>query len=346
MFRHSVCAALVMCVVAVGFTGCRSQEATPTEDSLPPSGGATTKGPLSPEPSAPTVTRKGAPATGDGAWVAGADDRRSDELSWAEIDARMSRPIEESIYDPTLTKDQKHDLLLRHYSLPGNHVFEPDHLMDAVMSEGMTELEAAKYWAVEGGSHKWALYHAEAALRNHPDSVEALTMWARELPADRNNERQAAYLALLERDPTHREALASLASATMMERPSESMEYARRFMDAYPNAGSGYAYMGRAHERLGDRDAAESSYKAGLKVNPQHRGLLLAVGYLNSGSPMIQPIEPVQAPNDLPDAPTPSSTPATTEWPEEPSPRPPVQEAPVPPRETPEPVQRYHTVSC
>ena len=336
MFRHSVCAALVMCVVAVGFTNCRSQEATPTEDSLPPSGGATTKGPLSPEPSAPTVTRKGAPATGDGAWVAGADDRRSDELSWAEIDARMSRPIEESIYDPTLTKDQKHDLLLRHYSLPGNHVFEPDHLMDAVMSEGMTELEAAKYWAVEGGSHKWAIHHAEAALRSDPGSVEALALWAQELPLDRGVERQAAFMAVLERDPTHYAALISLANTTAMEQPYESIEYAKRLIDVHPDSGHAYKAMGQAYERLGDPDTAASYYEAGIEVAPQYQAVRVALDFLNSGYSTIQPIEAAQGaddPVDLPDPPTSA--------PVQPSPRAPAPQAPVPPRETPEPVERY-----
>ena len=179
MFRHSACAALVTCVGAVGFAGCRSQEATPAEDSLPPSGGATTEVSLSPEPSAPTVTRNGGPgSTGDGASLAGADDH------------------------------------------------PPDELFHAAISEGMTDLEAVKYWAVEGGGHKWAIHHAEAALRSDPGSVEALAPWAQELPIDRRVERQAAFMTVLERDPTHYAALVSLANTTAMERPHESIEYA------------------------------------------------------------------------------------------------------------------------
>ena len=40
-------------------------------------------------------------------------DRLAGRLTYEEIDARMTRPIEESIYDPTLTKEEKIEILQR-----------------------------------------------------------------------------------------------------------------------------------------------------------------------------------------------------------------------------------------
>ena len=52
---------------------------------------------------------------------AGPDSRIPGQLPPAKIDERMQRPIEESVYDPTLTKDEKLDLLLRHYHSQGKY---------------------------------------------------------------------------------------------------------------------------------------------------------------------------------------------------------------------------------
>jgi len=263
----------------------------------------------------------------------------------------MARPIEESIYDPTLTKAEKFDLLLRHWSREGKRVTEPDELYHAVMSGGMTDMEAAKYWSVEGGSRRWALYHAEAVLRSDPNSLEALTVRAQQQPRDRRIDREPAYLAILQRDPTHRKALAGLAGGTVWERPRGSMEYAKRYLDTYPESGGGYNRMGAAHERLGDLETARSYYEDGIKVAPNHFGLNMALRRLDSGEPML-PLETRQAttePRDPPPArgaattsePTIETPPTPTRPPEGPPPRPPAPVSPGPPPETPKHVQAF-----
>ena len=227
--------------------------------------------------------------------------------------------------------------------MQGKRITEPDDLLHAVMSEGLTDSEAAKYWAGVGSSNRWALHHAEAALRSDPDSVEALALWARELPRERKNERQAAYLAALERDPTHGGSLAYLASATMMDRPYESMEYAQRLLDVHPDTLLGYESMGLAYERVGDPDTAASYYEAGIEAT-ESGFLRQALDRLKSGHSWIHPIGPAQTttpPDDLPDAPAPSTPPATIGPPEEPPSRSPVAEEPAPQWETPKPVERY-----
>ena len=341
MFRHRVCAVIVTCVGAVvmGLTGCRPREETPADGRIRPDAGSTSEAPHIAESGPPVAKWKdGAYSVDGGATWVEAEEQGRDQLPDAELKVRMSRPIEESIYDPTLTKGEKLDLLLRHYQRNDNIVTEPDELFRIVMSEGMTDLEAANYWAVEGGSHEWAVYHAEAALRSDPNSVEALALWARELPRDRANESQAAFMAVLERDPTHRYALVNLAGATMMDQPFESMEYAKRLLDTYPDSGRGYLFMGQTHERLGDPDTAASYYEAGLKVAPDDGALQGSLVSLNNGRSWIKPIEPAQqtaAPGNLPDR----RSSATTDPPEEPSPRAPASETVGP--QTPESVERY-----
>ncbi|MBT7101068.1 hypothetical protein HN937_27070 [Candidatus Poribacteria bacterium] len=261
----------------------------------------------------------------------------------------MRRPIEESIYDPTLTRDEKLEILYRHYSVIGKTDGEPDNLLHAVMSEGLTDIEAAKYWTGAGGSRKWARYHAAAAVRSDPNAVEALALWAQLIPVDRVNDREAAYLAVLERAPTHRGSLAYLASVTTMDRPYESMEYAQRLLDVHPDALFGYESMGLAYERVGDPDTAASYYEKGIEATGS--GFLLQVlDRLQNGESWIQPIDTVQPTvpsDDLPNSPTPSSPPAATSPPDEPPSRGPVPKppapapAPTPPPETPEPVERY-----
>ena len=342
MGRNSVYL-VVTCVVGLTLAGCGPRERPAADDAAAPVVGDTG------EPPQARASREGT-TTGDEqgndvdpvASLVDPEDHGTGQLPDAEIEARMRRPIEESVYDPSLSKDEKLDLLLRHYSIPGNHVTEPDALMDAVMTEGMTELEAAKYWAVEGGSQKWALHHAEAVLRRDPRSVEALVLWAGELPIARRNERQAAFLAVLEIDPANRQALSNLAGGTAMEQPFESIEYADRLLEAYPDRGAGYAYMGRAYERLGDPDTAASYYEKGLKADPGHRGLLLAVHYLETGTG-VQPIAPAQRSDatDAPEMPTPPPVPSTASPGEDPSPRLHAPDATGPAPETPEPVKKH-----
>ncbi len=335
MLRHSVTVVIGSCLIVVGIIGCRSAENT-------------SETPRIPETTTPRVPQKGEIGSADvGAPPIDPEDHGSGQLPDAEIEARMRRPIEESVYDPTLSKDEKLDLLLRHYHRDDNIVTEPDDLFRVVMSEGLTDLEAAQYWAVQGGKHEWAVYYAEAALRSDPGSVEALALWARELPPERITESEAAFLVVLERDPTHREALVRLAGATMIDQPFESMEYANRLIDVYPDSGRGYLFMGQAQERLGDHDAAAAYYEAGLKVAPDDGSLRGSLVYLNSGRSGIQPIEaaPVTVdPSKRPGAPALSSTPARKSPPDASAPRAPRPEPPpppAPPQETPEPVAPY-----
>ncbi|MAF12476.1 hypothetical protein CMK11_18675 [Candidatus Poribacteria bacterium] len=349
MWRYSAVAVVVACVAVAGFTGCRAREDGSAEDGASAGGAATTEAPQNPQHDPQPVTQRETADSPDGgpsqAQLAGGP---PGELSWAELDERMARPIEESIYDPTLTREDKVHLLHRHYGKPGNHVAEPDVLMDAVMTEGMTHLEAADYWAHDGGSREWALYHAEAALRSDPRSIEALTLWALWLPRGRRNEREAAFLAVLEQDPTHFQALANLAGATGKERPVESMEYATRMIDTRPDSGAGYASMAWAYEWLGDVDMAISYYEAGLKVSPKHGGILADLDRISRGI-HVDPLQAAEEANAAPDSPAPSSPPVTTGPPAEdaspasvpdaPGPPPPADSGPAP--STPAPVERY-----
>ncbi len=347
MLGRRVYAVFAMCLILLAAAGCRGQDAA--ADRNRPDGPAADV-PSQRVAAAPAERRQASDEPGnDPAWPADPGAGGGDRLPDAEITARMGRPIEESIYDPALTQAEKLDLLLRHYSIPGNHVTEPDALMDAVMTEGMTPLEAAEYWAGQGGSRKWALHHAEAALRDDPKSVDALALWARKLPLDRARDRHAAFLAVLELDPTHGDALANLASGTTMDQPFESMEYAQRLLDVYPESGFGYSLMGRAYERLGDPETAASYYDAGLEVGPGFIALRWARDFLRNGQSPIQPVEPAvpaPEPKRRPDAASPSDAPTSppVEGPgPSAEPRSPggIPGPPAPTPETPEPVQRY-----
>ncbi len=192
----------VACVVGSGLWGCRQPEATSDHTVPQESTGrrgsngtvATTSeaadsrsnGMLRADGTRPSKIPRDVggqrPRRMRGSWPRDPEDTGDAPLPDAEIEARMDRPIEESVYDPALTKEQKLDLLLRHYHDQGRSGGPVDELKHHVMSEGMTHLEAAKYWAVQGGSREWALYHAEAELRRDPSSLEALALWARELP--------------------------------------------------------------------------------------------------------------------------------------------------------------------
>jgi tetratricopeptide (TPR) repeat protein len=185
-------------------------------------------------------------------------------LPAAEVEARLGRPIEASVYDPKLTKWQKRDLLFRYYHLQGLPNKPVDEMMHAVMSEGMTDLEAAEYWV--GRSNRWAVHHAEEALRSDPESMEALRLWVTRLSRARAAEAQAAYLAMLERDPDYYTALSSLMSATQRHRPEEALEYARWIVHIMPWSSVGYLHLGQAYERLGEPEAAALAYRDGLEV--------------------------------------------------------------------------------
>ena len=103
MVRYSACAVMVMCVFVVGFTGCRSQEAAAPEGAAPLSdrqpdearanGDAGETGP---------TRRKNAIPERTAASPRDSAHHLPGQLPASEIEARMRRPIEESIYDPTL----------------------------------------------------------------------------------------------------------------------------------------------------------------------------------------------------------------------------------------------------
>jgi tetratricopeptide (TPR) repeat protein len=173
--------------------------------------------------------------------------------------------------------------------------------------------------------------------------VEALALWTRLLPPGRAVESQAAYLAVLERDPGHRQALSELATATMDDRPEESMEYGRRIAEAHPRIGEGYLVVGHGYERLGDPEAAAAEYRRGLEAVPKWRTLIAALNRLENGRSVIVPLDRTQPSNqpETEEAPIRPSAPEVTPQGADRSVGPGAQ-LPEPPARTPEVVQPYH----
>jgi hypothetical protein len=138
LLRRYVCGALFVCGLGWGVVGCRSDVGSADR---PPASQTDAR------PTPPVLVLPEGFVGASGADLrkrdAGAADPDGPRLADAEVEVRMARPIEESIYDPTLTKRQKVDLLLRHYNRLGLWNPPIDELRHHVMSEGMTDLEAA-----------------------------------------------------------------------------------------------------------------------------------------------------------------------------------------------------------
>ncbi len=359
--QHSRLVVIAMCVVAVGMTACRSRDRLAPSVPRPAADAsdATPQAPAGEEADAPARRQRlmaAAGARAEGSRRVPPDRVAKPipgQLPPAEIEERLARPIEESVYDPTLTKDEKIDLLYRHYHSSGRFDGPPDELLHAVLSEDMTDWEAAEYWDRVPYGDRWARYHAAAVLRSNPTSVDALLMWAKQSVTGPGSvsmsARSGAYLAVLQQDPTHPEALLQLANTTLQSQPLESGEYAKRMIDAHPDSYHGYLAMGMAYEQLRDVDAAKSYYDAGMEAEANFR-IQMRLDNLenvrarfeqeNGLGPIAEPAAAVAAATDRSRSPTPdparepSSRRAIPDTPEPPAP-------PGPPPETPAPVQKY-----
>ena len=156
-----------------------------------------------------------------------------------------------------------------------------------ILTEGMNTLSGAQY--LKALLHfDYALEYAERALAENPGSFEALLLRTQLLPLDREDEREAGFRQLVERDGNSVEALIGLASA-LSGHPSEAIEYLQDAIKIDPSNGGAYRALGSNYERLGRYDEALAAHQKAFQIDP---GQISAVHIraIEEGNPIIKPI--------------------------------------------------------
>ena len=157
-----------------------------------------------------------------------------------------------------------------------------------ILTEGMDTLSAAQY--LRALAHfDYALEYAERALAENPASFEALLLRTQLLPSDREDEREAGFRQLVERDGHSVEALVGLAWVISDRNPSEAIEYVQRAIKIDPSNAGAYRALGSNYERLGRYDEALAAHKKAFQIDP---GQVSAVHIraIEEGNPIIKPI--------------------------------------------------------
>ena len=158
-----------------------------------------------------------------------------------------------------------------------------------ILTEGMDTLSGAQY--LKALSHfDYALEYAERALAENPGSFEVLLLRTQLLPLDREDEREAGFRQLVERDGHSVEALVGLAWVISDRNPSEAIEYVQRAITIDPSNGGAYRALGSSYERLGRYDEALAAHQEAFQIYP---GQVSAVHIraIQEGNPIIKPIE-------------------------------------------------------
>ena len=157
-----------------------------------------------------------------------------------------------------------------------------------ILTEGMDTLSGAQY--LKALSHfDYALEYAERALAENPGSFEVLLLRTQLLPLDREDEREAGFRQLVERDGHSVEALVGLAWVISDRNPSEAIEYVQRAITIDPSNGGAYRALGSSYERLGRYDEALAAHQKAFQIDP---GQVSAVHIraIQEGNPIIKPI--------------------------------------------------------
>ena len=169
------------------------------------------------------------------------------------------------------------------YAYDGPHPKEIE-----ILTEGMDTLSAAQY--LKALSHfDYALEYAERALAENLGSFEVLLLRTQLLPSDREDEREAGFRQLVERDGHSVEALVGLAWVVSSRNPLEAIEYLQRAIKIDPSNGGAYRALGSNYERLGRYDEALAAHQKAFQID---FGEVSAVHIraIEEGNPIIKPI--------------------------------------------------------
>jgi tetratricopeptide (TPR) repeat protein len=249
----------------------------PNEEALPVSNGGT---PL--EPSSEKVTSVTDSSTRD------SSQSTYRPSNWNKITIKpLPGPTPPSIPDSKLERitDFYASLNSAGYTYPyeGPHPKEIE-----ILTEGMDTLSGAQY--LKALSHfDYAREYAERALAENPGSFEALLLRTQLLPLDREDEREAGFRQLVDRDGHSVEALVGLAWVISDRNPSEAIEYVQRAITIDPSNGGAYRALGSSYERLGRYDEALAAHQKAFQIDP---GQVSAVHIraIQEGNPIIKPI--------------------------------------------------------
>ena len=188
------------------------------------------------------------------------------------------------------TESQKRriDKLLGKYHRTGITAAEEKRLsrkIAAIKSEGLDSLTAAKFFQ-SYGEDEFAREYTEKAIREQPDSAEALHFLAylQDTPA----EEAKVLRRLLARHPNSAIALRDLAGAIYMEHPAEALACIQKAIQLDSRIPPQNVLLAWCYERLGQYDKALETYQAIPAIGMWTQARIWDIQW---GKPDIQPLQ-------------------------------------------------------